>query len=411
MQKRRTHNKSRKGCRNCKKRHVKCDEEGPPCGNCFVRGLEDCSFSTPQSSSSQDVALTEAQTVSGTLSSEVIRKLELELIHRWSTSTYKSLCTIPEDQHWIQDCVPRWGLKHEFLLHGVFCLTAFEVALCGDPVVEEDPKVYVKLALEHYDKASRAYRKEIENITPGNLKAVYVFSSIAVLVNMAIPQCEEMVGGGEPQSIMARIVALFDLLLGGASIVQDNIDMLLADPEAAAPMQAGLDALNSAPWKPLPSNVEAALTRASVVVDKGVHIPDEHVDAAGREAALSRIQLYRTTVCGLRMCFLEDSKEMIRGLCIAFPALAGPGFADELKSADPIALFLMMHWGVLLHHLGKTIWWAKTIGRRMVAEISETLLSAQIGPPLEGVQELHEGIAWAREETGFPSLIEAPDVD
>ncbi|KAF7547482.1 hypothetical protein G7Z17_g7697 [Cylindrodendrum hubeiense] len=388
-----------------------CDEEGPPCGNCFVRGLEDCSFTTPQPTlSSQDGSAAEAQTVTSSLSPDAIHRFELELMHRWSTSTWKSLCTIPEDQQWIQVGVPRWGLKHEFLLHGVFCLSAFEVALCGDAALDDDPKVYVKLALEYYDRASRSYRKELNSITPDNLKAVYVFSSMAFLINMAIPQCESMVGDDDSQSIMTRMVALFDLLLGGAAIVIENIDTLLADPEADAPMKAGLELLNSGLERPLPSEIEDALTRANVIVDKGVPIPGEH-DVSAREAALVRVQSYRTTVSALRLCYVEDSKEKIKGLCIAFPGLAGLGFADELKSSEPVALFVMLHWGVLLHHLGKTIWWAKTIGARMVLEISETLLQEQIGSPLAGAQELLDGIAWAREQTELPPFGDVMDKD
>lgn len=35
---RRTHNKSRAGCRECKRRHIKCDEQRPRCVNCSVSG-------------------------------------------------------------------------------------------------------------------------------------------------------------------------------------------------------------------------------------------------------------------------------------------------------------------------------------------------------------------------------------
>ncbi|KAK7409346.1 hypothetical protein QQX98_008470 [Neonectria punicea] len=383
-----------------------CDEEGPPCGNCFVRGLNACAFPTPPSSSSQDADL---QSASSFLSPEARHRIELELMHRWTTSTYKSLCTIPEDQHWIQVSVPRWGLKQDFLLHGAFSLSAFEIALCGGSVLEKDPKVYVKLALEYYQKASKSFREDLGSITPENLKAMYVFSSIAVLINMAIPQCEDMTGGGEPQSILARMIALFDLLIKSCSIVLENIDALMNDPEAAVPMNAGLEAINKAPSHPLPSDVEAALARCHAVIDKGVDVAEEQ-HANAREEALLRVQSCRMTVSALRVCFVEDSKEMIKGLCIAFPSLAGPGFAAELKRSEPVAMFLMMHWGVLLHHLGKTMWWAKTIGRRMVLEISEILLQLT-GTQLSEAHEWRDGIIWAREAAELSSLAEAMDKD
>ncbi|KAF2261254.1 Upc2 protein [Lojkania enalia] len=43
---RRAHRKSRKGCRECKKRHIKCDERRPQCANC-VTADRLCSFPEP----------------------------------------------------------------------------------------------------------------------------------------------------------------------------------------------------------------------------------------------------------------------------------------------------------------------------------------------------------------------------
>ncbi|KAJ5358842.1 uncharacterized protein N7496_011255 [Penicillium cataractarum] len=48
MPSRRSHTKSRKGCLECKRRHVKCDEGTPKCTLCRKRRLE-CSYPPPQS--------------------------------------------------------------------------------------------------------------------------------------------------------------------------------------------------------------------------------------------------------------------------------------------------------------------------------------------------------------------------
>ncbi|TDZ40341.1 Sterol uptake control protein 2 [Colletotrichum trifolii] len=45
----RPHKKSRTGCRNCKKRKVKCDEARPTCRNCVLRKTE-CNYPSPASS-------------------------------------------------------------------------------------------------------------------------------------------------------------------------------------------------------------------------------------------------------------------------------------------------------------------------------------------------------------------------
>ncbi|KAI0863838.1 hypothetical protein F4860DRAFT_501783 [Xylaria cubensis] len=58
---RRSAKKSRYGCKECKRRHVKCDETKPSCANCVIRQLQ-CSFvsglPTPQSITSTPTATT-----------------------------------------------------------------------------------------------------------------------------------------------------------------------------------------------------------------------------------------------------------------------------------------------------------------------------------------------------------------
>lgn len=84
-----------------------CDERGSPCANCIARESgTSCRY--PNSS------ITPARATSCSSSSEANiellidsvskprRLLDLELIHRWSTTTYKSICTLPEDEPCIQ---------------------------------------------------------------------------------------------------------------------------------------------------------------------------------------------------------------------------------------------------------------------------------------------------------------------
>ena len=54
-----------------------------------------------------------------TAPSESRRLLELELIHQWSTYTYETLATIPEEIALYRDLVIKLGLKHPFLLNGI----------------------------------------------------------------------------------------------------------------------------------------------------------------------------------------------------------------------------------------------------------------------------------------------------
>lgn len=86
-------------------------------------------------------------------------------MHRFSTITYVSLCSVPEDQHYLQIEVPRGALRHDFLLNGVFAITALEIAMCDKTV---DASKYFCTAMEYYDKGSECFRAALCEVTPDN---------------------------------------------------------------------------------------------------------------------------------------------------------------------------------------------------------------------------------------------------
>lgn len=167
MQKRQSHNKSRNGCQNCKKKHIKCDEQGPPCANCKARAAS-CKYSANPKSHVPSQDAREASSTSTTTETHIPshsnihdgshRILELELMHHWTTSTYKSLCSTPADVTCLQVDVPRWALKHHYLLDGILAISALEIAIC-EPDIGDSRSAYIHAAMEYYDMASTAFRR------------------------------------------------------------------------------------------------------------------------------------------------------------------------------------------------------------------------------------------------------------
>ncbi|OBS26323.1 hypothetical protein FPOA_00264 [Fusarium poae] len=394
MMKRKPHSKSRHGCRNCKKRHVKCDEQGPPCTNCLTRNLEGCSYLTEPPA---QLPATETR-----------RRIELELMHRWSTSTYKSLASIPEDNQWLQGDIPRWALKHEYLLQGMLAFSALEIVLCGGAVVvEEDYEMYyAKLAVEYYDKASRSFRAQLENVTAENAQKVFMFSFLAVSVNMALGQCtafEDVYEG-----VLERLVTLWELLMGNASIADQHFDALISGALSKSTEAVMLRTqLQTETPTYLRKDTEDALERLSIIVNKACETPSSSEDADQSEANV-RIQSYRASLSAIQTCFFEDSKDVFKGVAIGFPALAGRDFGLALKSSDPVALLITMYWGVQLNTLGKLAWWVGSFGKKMVDEVSEMLWEPEPGHQIMSSSEWRDSISWARTEVGLTPLFETP---
>ncbi|KAJ4324373.1 hypothetical protein N0V84_003934 [Fusarium piperis] len=358
-----------------------CDEQGPPCTNCATRGLEGCSYLPDPPA---QLPATETR-----------RRLELELMHRWSTRTFMSLVCIPEDIKWLQGDVPLWALKNEYLLNGMFAFVALEIGLCGDAVMDEDPVVYVKLALEYYDKASRAFRAQLENVTPENVQKMFMFSFLAVGVNMALAQCEGMIAF--EQNILERMVALWELLMGNASIADRYYDVLISGALSQS-TEALLTMTAQQTQTPvsLPSETEAALERLSAIIEKATQLRgcgSSDLEAHTEDATRTRI--YRSSFAAIKTCFEVGSKDIYKGAAIGFPAMAGREFGVALKKSDPVAMFLMMHWGVQLHSLGKLAWWVGSFGQKMVRELSGMLWESDLGVDAPGWRE---NITWARIE-------------
>ncbi|RBR26756.1 uncharacterized protein FIESC28_00457 [Fusarium coffeatum] len=360
-----------------------CDEQGPPCTNCLARSLEDCSYLP---SPTTHIPATETR-----------RRLELELMHRWSTSTYKSLASIPEDNQWLQDDMPRWALKHEYLLQGMFAFSALEIVLCGGPVVVEEDyeKYYAKLAVEYYDKASRSFRAQLEDVNAENAQKVFMFSFLAISINMALGQCtafEELYEG-----VLERLVTLWELLMGNASIADQHFDALISGALSRSTEALMLRTqLQTETPTSLGTETEDTLENLSVIVNKACETPSEVSSS------------YRPSLSAIQTCFTEDSKDVFKGIAIGFPALAGRDFGIALKSSDPVALMITMFWGVQLNELGKMAWWVGTFGKKMVDEVSEILWEPEAGHEIMSLPEWKECIMWARVEVGLTPLVETP---
>lgn len=73
------------------------------------------------------------------------RLLELELMHLWSTTTYKGLCSVPEDQHYMQLVLPQEALRYDFLLNGIFVAAALQRSTMAP---EPEARGYFNVAME-----------------------------------------------------------------------------------------------------------------------------------------------------------------------------------------------------------------------------------------------------------------------
>ncbi|KAB2580825.1 Sterol uptake control protein 2 [Lasiodiplodia theobromae] len=461
MQKRRSHTKSRRGCKGCKEKHIKCDEQGPPCANCKSRGLP-CAYpqqrssrgsggggpsiksSSSPSSSSNSTQLSPRPSISAHLlpidSSPTRRLLELELMHRWSTRTYKGMCGIPSDATLMQLELPRQGLsEHPSLLHGILSLSALDLATTtADP---RQVQGYHRAALEYYGHATRAFQDEMLNITRQNHFALYMLSAFFGVFHSAVlhlPSITDGGGGGgsrsssssssggpgggneeqdqvkmPPNSVLDRIPEMFALQRGTAVIASKTFMWLHEDYESFRLVRE----MGGAPASLLDADTRRALARLDVVNDALYGIvrtpplsedDDGFDDGGGEGVAYGDIAIkallhpshetYAAAISDLRRCFAEHARGWIDGFVMAFPMWMGKDVVAAMERRDdPMALLVLMYFGVLLEFNGRNQWWCASLGAKLVVEISDVFVRSgrEFGP------EFWDAVAWARRQCGL----------
>lgn len=464
MPPRRAHNKSRKGCLQCKQRRVKCSEVSPRCGQCTTRGLA-CSYSSVPNLGgagkipSNTVTVTEVSTdtdlttnaedltIGGLSSAD--HKLELELLHMYSTSTYKACITNAENASardlW-QYFIPREALRHDFLMKAILAFASLHVATTMDdtgkagnghraswvnnfqgempfdgsntsglgatstgpcPMFSSRPSVfYYQKALEYQTQASSSFRPVLNRLSPENCHAVLGFSIIMVYLALGIPHhsiTEKMGDFGSGTTPMQSIFTMFEFLRGIESVSAVGQAWLNAGPFGQ--FIHGYDEFWEMEVQFIDPNAAEAFQRLHSLNDgKYGH----YFTSEMSEDNHSRYETNKSAITHLATSFAKVTQGNLdpalpkvstpeemwgeRGPILAWLGLVGPVFISYLHDGESLSLLVFLHWGVLLHHLSD-LWWSRNSGRLLVEEISCILHGRG--------KEWEERTRWARTKVGL----------
>ncbi|KAH6691462.1 hypothetical protein F5X68DRAFT_259515 [Plectosphaerella plurivora] len=460
MQQRKSHTKSRNGCQGCKTRHIKCDEQTPSCANCISREAE-CVYIARKprrtaappairrprlvltqeghisSSSSDSMALLHARSpprpsltsspLSFSSSSSSFPMLELELMHRWSTKTWQILYAVPVCTVSVQQHLTRASLGYGFMTKAILACAALDTAIYGGGA-EPDSRAYHRAALQLMNEASADYRRQLQgNITRDNLWLLSEFSGLLGMFHFAVPATR---AGSPPavtaaavasaaakpgaleedRSVLSRIMHLYDMTIASYELCALNWEWLFDSPSSASVImrdyQTDLSLMNN-----LSPDVLDATKRMSEV-QRIVRLPPtgnpDIDDADGAGPLAIDVFSYRVAVGHLRYAYAEDR---IKGYCLSVASgahVAGPEFGQGLRSREPVAMFVVVYWGVLMHWQShdEMLWWIGSSGREMVREASELLVTSHI----YDLADVREGIAWARRQVGLEPLVDFRDM-
>ncbi|KAH4001195.1 hypothetical protein HBI56_012660 [Parastagonospora nodorum] len=401
---RRPHKKSRLGCEECKRRHVKCDEARPNCTNCLTVSrtciYQSSSSSTTRSSSAPIPRSSSSTAADSTVTTPVTvppTLVSLGLLSNVSTPSL-SITSIPGPDSTTPPSVQCGALCspvniHHMELFSQFLLDTGPSLYEGGstdykrfhaivPIALSAPyAMYQILAISalhlshirtaqasHYREEATALQTEalsrfndvLPEITIDSCAPMLLFSTLLSLHTLeeAVTASETDAGG-----FLDRFVMYLDLHRGVRAVTSESWQLLLHS-NISSPLRHAERALESAS---LQSNEQATFVadRLHVLVNDADMGPES--EQACREAVESLQLVYRST-----SSIGKTSPESDPGVVWAWPTLLSGVFTKLLIKRNPEALIILCHYAVLLHRR-RHIWLVRNAGQMLISEITRFL--------------------------------------
>ncbi|KAF5003632.1 hypothetical protein FDECE_9838 [Fusarium decemcellulare] len=381
--------KSRKGCLRCKQRRVKCDEK-QPCSACARHGVA-CIFpegseaparssstsrQTPSISGKSDSQTdlpsrpgrADSWTTVGSpaLSSaalspdpfpyfakfvtgqEPVEKstwlTDLELMHHYTSTAFMTLPRAAELQHVWQVEIPKLALSHVFLLHQVLSVSAYHLAY-----LHPDRPSLPICGSQHQNKAVVGLRSAVATISEENCPEIFVTSSMLYISAFASFSSQR---GEQP-----RIDDLLDVF----TLVQGMSDILNSYTEA----------LNASRISDLfirgTASDESPVLTAMVEHLRQFKIPDKFES----EAALCQESI-ASAITWTENCITTTHVPDLR-IAMSWSLSLSAEFMDLVRQRHPVALGILAHYCVVLHHAGLAHWFLGGWGRPVLLDIYGSL--------------------------------------
>ncbi|GAM35067.1 C6 transcription factor [Talaromyces pinophilus] len=372
-----------------------CDEQRPACKNCLRHNI-DCAYSvspvksrllaqnpaTQLSASSatpaeSTVITTENGISSNTTSPSIVSAesdpllilnpqrdgslpadlhlRDLELMHHYCLEGYKSISQDDAFAQPFQKEVPKIALSHPFLMHGVLALSAVHLAYLnknGDRVNEYD-----ELAAGHQTLALALFRKELDNITPSNSAALFVFSSIATVLAFASPQ----ITGMHSLSPIDEMLQISTLCRGIAEILQTSRGWLENSSDSwVTDMLSSKRRLSE--MQPLPADIEAKLAPVYKLNADLTRTGLDIQEAVACEEAISE----------LSRSFQQLNSGYHDLTVFRWPIVIRPVLFSLMRDRRPMALVVLGHFCILLHKVSDR-WWVESWPRLLLQSIHDQL--------------------------------------
>ncbi|KAL4923674.1 Zn(II)2Cys6 transcription factor domain-containing protein [Aspergillus undulatus] len=403
---RKAHRKSRRGCIECKRRHVKCDEGRPGCVNCDVSrrtcSYEDMaskprtfirvspqnmsrSISQPSPSPATSPRYPNSASLRGSPTglpdcnsqSPPMNKFHLELFHHFITHLWTFLCLDHTTPGYASLELTRCILGAPFLINGILAFAALHLSVLCPAGPQQD--FYRHHATQLQTHALEEYNASSIDINNDTCIPVFLFTSILAihtLVDNLIYRADDF------DTFLDDFVQCLRLYRGVRAVADQSWDYL-AQSSLKALVEAECSALAHQPQgqdhcRPECSQLQALINPPVLdpfTVTNTITISLDTINSleAATDAGHGRNMLHKHNPKDPSPSSCSIST---LGPVISWLATVSPSYIDLLAQRNPEALTVLGHFGALLHfHRGA--WTFGDSGAYIVSSVVE-LLGADI---------------------------------
>ncbi|KAI5466710.1 hypothetical protein BGZ63DRAFT_344389 [Mariannaea sp. PMI_226] len=393
MPPRRSHKKSRAGCRRCKNRKIKCDEVHPRCGNCAKHGVL-CDFGNPDvldelvasttssesngaptpkpttpplqipktpsirhssiSNASKMAASTPfyaqpSTTLTTSLSGQVDRMLELRLMHQYTTVTSKTLLNnSPATEDIWSRAVPQMAFAKPYLMDAILSVAAFHLRS-----LTPDDKALVRASHAYSASTLAAYCASLNSgITPENAEALFLTAALIAFQAIAsriFIKDDADADPNDPTSRYALPLAWFHSFQGVKTVVAASWLWIRNSTAVKA-------VIDSQPSFQLDLNPRSNHSFFGHLLE-GL---DEELVAEDPRFVNATAQAYSHAVCVVNWAH----KKRYPAATLAFLATVSRRFVELVEAKRPRALAILACFFALLKRMDT--WWLQDVSRREV---------------------------------------------
>ncbi|KAF2179558.1 hypothetical protein K469DRAFT_673964 [Zopfia rhizophila CBS 207.26] len=388
--KRRHHHKSRKGCKECKQRHVKCDEQHPTCANCSTTNRH-CSYLDHRNSDRNTALLqhvSRSQSQTPTLSNasktsspdgghiwhhtaaigtapadeqvpQVFDLSHLALLYHLQTVMMKPphtpLVADEKDSGLLLEMIFKSALSAPYLMDELLAFSALHLSTLKSDVAEKHRYYYQAVQLME-TRALMLFNAALPEIREENCVAIFLFSSFLgmhILFDTVAFQ-KDLV------EFLDKFIQFLGLYRGVRTVTGRGWHII-----CGTEMKLIIDSIEAVDQlDPQPTDVGNECDRLmSLLITSS-----DSLGSAPFKACREAIQSLGWVLSQHRALPHPTNLHIV----LAWPVRITTEYIDMVKQRRPEALVILAHWAVLLHY-GRNFWVFGDAGQFLIESIARYL--------------------------------------